>query len=233
MPARVMFTSGRKIRAADKYCTMEGQGPIGPLKGLVYDVETRLHPRHEAKRGHRERFSLRRLERLGGDVESVVLEAHAVDVRDVRVALRDLVLDALDALVQVIQNIGYDVLGVARELQPKVSAPHVHAHLLARLLHVPLGDANPGFGGAHPRFDLAEGVDGNGPGDVEVHRRLEVTQRPGGDVFRAELALCIDDRAGDGGQQRETARGSPLEPWQPLRLFELPVSQGKARSGRP
>ena len=177
-PARAMFTSGRRMRAASRYCAIADQRPVGTLERLVDHVEPGLHARHEAQRRERVRLPLGGLERLGGDVLLEGLEPQAIDVADARVPLRDLVLHPLDALVEPLQRVVDQVLGVARELQAEVGAAHVHAHLLPRALHVPLAHAHVGLGRAHGVLHLAERVERDDAVDVEVEERLQAAEDP-------------------------------------------------------
>ena len=92
MPARAMFTSGRRMRAASRYCAIETSGRSGRLSGSSGTSKLGLHARHEPERGHRVGLALRARERLRDHLLLELLEAQAIDVGHVRVGLRELLL---------------------------------------------------------------------------------------------------------------------------------------------
>ena len=165
------------------------------LERLVDDVERRLHSSDEAESSKRVGLALGRLQRLGDDVLFVGREPQAIDLAHVHVSLRELVPDAVDAPVEALYCVVYDVLGVAREFQAKEGAADIHPHRLAPFFHVPLGNPDVGFGSVPHRFDLAERIERYDAANTETEERLQVAEP--GDVARLNAALRIDDRTVD------------------------------------
>ena len=123
IPARAMFTSGRKTRAASRYCAIETSGRSGRLSGSSGTSKLGLHAGHEAQRGHARtpRPSAPRATATMTSCLNSSRRSRSTSV-DVGVALGELVLDPLDALVEAVHRVREHLSRVARELHAVVGA---------------------------------------------------------------------------------------------------------------
>jgi hypothetical protein len=207
------------------------EGTIGTLERLVGDLEGGLDAGEEAQRGHGVKLGLHDLAGARDHLLAEHLEPEAIPLGDALVVRLELLLDAVDALVEARDGLVDDVLRVAGHLDAEVRAPAVHADLLAELLHVPFADAHPGLGRVADGGDLPERVERDGSVDAELEEGLD-----GGELRLRALRdgrRSVEQRAAQRREHAGSDVGAPLEEGRPLRLVELGAHGGQTRAGGP